>query len=176
VNFTETKLRGVFIVDIEPRKDERGFFARTCCRDDFERQGLVGEFRQCSISFNERAGTLRGMHFQEAPYAESKLVRCTAGEIFDVALDLRRDSPTFLQWEAVILSADNHRQLYIPEGVAHGFQTMKHASEVFYQISTPYAPDYSRGYRWDDPAFSIQWPAGPRSISDRDRAFPDFTR
>lgn len=174
MRFVETSLHGLLVIQPEPLVDERGFFARTYCASEFERHGLPPGFSQCSISYNERAGTLRGMHYQAEPHAERKLVRCTSGEIYDVALDLRPASPTYLRWEAFVLSADNRKQLYIPEGVAHGFQTLTPRAIVFYQISVPYAPAAARGVRWDDPAFGIEWPDAERSISERDQSFSDF--
>jgi dTDP-4-dehydrorhamnose 3,5-epimerase len=172
--FIETKLQGAFIIDIDRIEDERGFFARTWCQKEFEAHGLCTQLVQCNISFNKSKGTLRGMHYQAAPYAEAKLVRCTMGAIYDVIIDLRPDSPTFKRWVAVELRADNRRMLFIPEGFAHGFQTLADGSEVFYQMSQFYAPEYARGVRWDDPAFRVSWPAEKRIISERDRGFPDF--
>jgi dTDP-4-dehydrorhamnose 3,5-epimerase len=173
VRFTETALPGVWIVDVAPIEDERGFFARTFDADEFGRRGLCPAFPQCSVSFNRREGTLRGMHYQAPPHGEVKLVRCTAGAIYDVALDLRPGSPARGSWAAVELSAANRRMLYIPEGVAHGFQTLAGDSEVYYQISELYHPESARGVRWDDPRFSIGWPDAPaRVISARDLEFP----
>ena len=171
---TETKLSGVFVIDIEELQDERGFFARTWCKREFARNGLNSDLVQCSVSFNRRSGTLRGMHYQTAPCEEVKLVRCTAGAIFDVVIDVRSNSPTFMEWIGVELSASNHRMLYLPGKVAHGFQTMEDNTEVFYQMSEFHAPEFAAGIRWNDPAFSIQWPPGDRTISARDAAFPDF--
>jgi dTDP-4-dehydrorhamnose 3,5-epimerase len=172
--FTETKLQGAFIIDVDRIEDERGFFARTWCQREFEAHGLCTQLAQCNISFNKSKGILRGMHYQAAPYAEAKLVRCTRGAIYDVIVDLRPDSPTFKRWVAVELTADNRRMLFIPEGFAHGFQTLANGTEVFYQMSQFYAPEYARGVRWDDPAFKISWPAAKRTISERDRSLPDF--
>jgi dTDP-4-dehydrorhamnose 3,5-epimerase len=172
--FQETSIPGVLVIEPERLEDERGFFARTFCSEEFEARGLRFEFVQCSVSFNRVPGTLRGMHYQAAPAEEAKLVRCTRGTIYDVALDLRPDSETFRSWFAVELSAGNHRMLYIPEGVAHGFQTIEPDSEVFYQISPAYVPELARGVRWDDPAFSIEWPAAERTISESDRQRSDF--
>jgi len=174
VIFTPTKLPGVFVVDPEPVLDERGVFARIWCQRDFEARRLSGRLVQCSVSFNSRAGTLRGMHYQTAPHAEAKLIRCTMGAIYDVALDLRSGSPTFRKWIAIELSADSRRMVYLPEGIAHGFQTLTDRSEVFYQISEFFEPSAARGVRWDDPAFGIEWPPGQRIISPRDLAYPDF--
>jgi dTDP-4-dehydrorhamnose 3,5-epimerase len=171
---TETKLNGVFVIDLEKQQDERGFFARTWCKREFERNGLNSDLVQCNVSFNRRRGTLRGMHYQTAPCEEVKLVRCTAGAIFDVVIDLRSNSPSFMEWIGVELSASNHRMLYVPERVAHGFQTLEDDTEVFYQMSEFYAAAHAAGIRWNDPTFSIQWPPADRIISARDAAFPDF--
>jgi dTDP-4-dehydrorhamnose 3,5-epimerase len=173
--FTETELAGAWVVDPERLHDERGFFARTMDSDAFAERGLCADFPQCSISFNERAATLRGMHFQTEPHGEAKLVRCTAGAIYDVIVDLRPGSPTHARWVGVELSADNRRALYVPPGFAHGFQTLVPNAEVYYQISTAYVPSASRGVRWDDPSFGIRWPAADaRTISERDRTYPDY--
>jgi dTDP-4-dehydrorhamnose 3,5-epimerase len=176
VQFSPTDLPGVHVVGFERHEDERGFFARSFCRDEFLAQGLDGAVAQCSVSFNRRRGTLRGMHYQGAPHEEAKLVRCTHGRIYDVALDLRRDSPAFLRWVAVELSRENGLSLYVPPGVAHGFQTLVDESEVFYQISVPYRPECARGVRFDDPAFAIRWPIDDPIVNARDRAYPDFVR
>jgi len=173
--FTETKLKGAFILELEKLEDERGFFARTWCRQEFSKYGLNPNLVQCSVSFNHKLGTLRGMHYQIAPYEEAKLLQCIAGAIYDVVIDLRCDSPTFTEWIAVELTAENHRMLYVPENFAHGFQTLKDNTEVFYQISQFHAPEYARGIRWDDPAFGIHWPDTTRIISDRDATYPDFS-
>jgi dTDP-4-dehydrorhamnose 3,5-epimerase len=175
VIFTETKLKGAFIVELEKLEDERGFFARTWCRREFEAHGLNPRLVQCNISFNKKKGALRGMHYQVAPYEEAKLVRCTRGAIYDVALDLRPQSPTFKQWVAVELTAENRKMLYIPEGMAHGFQTLADNTEVFYQMSEFYHPESAHGVRWDDPAFVIHWPVEEIIISDRDLSFADYT-
>ena len=156
------------------REDQRGFFARTFCRREFEAHGLNSQMVQCNISFNKFKGCLRGMHFQAAPYSEAKLVRCTAGSIYDVIIDLRSSSPGFKQHFGVELSAMNRKMLYVPEGFAHGFQTLEDNTEVFYQMSQYYSPEHSCGVRWDDPAFGIQWPSGERIIVERDRTYPDF--
>ena len=177
MRFTETPVAGALVVEPEPIEDERGFFARTFSVEEFAARGLDTRVDQCSVSFNARAGTLRGMHYQEAPHGETKLVRCTRGGIYDVALDLRPGSPTYLRWAGVELSADDGRALYIPEGCAHGFQSLADGTEVLYQISTPYVPSAARGVRWDDPAFGIDWPpapAGGRTMSERDAEYPDF--
>lgn len=172
--FTETELEGAFVVDPEKLGDERGFFARAWDRQEFEAHGLNPQLAQCNISFNKEKGTLRGMHYQAAPYEEAKLVRCTRGAIYDVAVDLRPDSPTFKQWVGAELTVDNRRMLYVPEGFAHGFQTLEDDTEVFYQVSAFYSPDHGRGVRWDDLAFGIKWPTETRVIVDRDRKYPDF--
>jgi dTDP-4-dehydrorhamnose 3,5-epimerase len=155
-------------------EDERGFFARTFCRREFEARGLNPRLAQCSVSFNRRKGTLRGMHFQRAPHREAKLVRCTAGAIYDAIIDLRPASPTFLRHAGVELTAENRRALYVPEGFAHGFQTLADGTEVFYQMSEPYAPQAAAGVRWDDAAFGVRWPLRVSVIAKRDEEYPDF--
>lgn len=175
MRFIETPIGGAFVIEIEPACDERGFFARTFCEDEFRAHGLRSDMAQCSVSFNDRRGTLRGMHYQTAPHEEAKLVRCTMGAIHDVVLDLRPDSPTRHRSYGNKLTADNRRMLYVPEGCAHGFITLSDNAEVFYQISTVYAPAASRGVRWNDPAFSIVWPIEPVIISDRDAQWPLWT-
>ena len=172
--FTETKVEGAFLITPEKILDERGFFARTWSETEFEERGLDSRLVQCSLSFNTRQGTLRGMHYQKSPYAETKLVRCTRGEIYDVVLDLRADSATFKEWAAVELSADNHQMLYIPKGCAHGFQTLSEGAEVFYQMSAYYRPESATGVRWNDTAFAIEWPLEVTVISERDAAYPDY--
>lgn len=172
--FRETPLAGAWVLEPERIADERGFFARTWCRRDFEARGLDAAIAQCSVSFNRRRGTLRGLHFQVEPHAEVKLVRVTRGAVWDVIVDLRPGSPTFRQHFAVVLSAEAGNQLYIPKGVAHGFQTLEDATEVSYQISAFYAPEAARGYRWDDPAFAIPWPEPATVMSERDRNLPLF--
>jgi dTDP-4-dehydrorhamnose 3,5-epimerase len=175
VQFHPTPLQGAFVIDVEPIRDERGFFARTWCRREFEERGLESQLVQCSMSYNLHAGTLRGLHFQAAPHEEVKLVRCTSGAIFDVIVDLRPGSPTYTAHYSVVLSAANRRTLYVPRGCAHGFQTVDDATEVFYQMSELYAPECSRGVRWDDPAFRIAWPETARRImNERDQSYPDF--
>jgi len=174
MKFHQTKLPGVFEVHIEPKADERGFFARTWCAQEFAAQGLNPALAQCSASFSTRKGTLRGIHYQEAPYREAKLVRCTQGSIYDVVVDLRRESPTFKSWIALTLSAQNRHMIYVPEGCGHGFLTLEDETEVFYQISEAFKAEASRGVRWDDPAFQVNWPAGVTVISERDRTYPDF--
>jgi dTDP-4-dehydrorhamnose 3,5-epimerase len=174
VKFVETELDGVFIIEPERRSDDRGFFARTFCRREFADRGLVAEVNQCSTSYNVKRGTLRGMHYQAYPHAETKLVRCTAGSVYDVVVDLRRDSSSCGRWIGVELSAADGLALYIPAGCAHGFQTLTDGAEVLYQISEPYVPELARGFRWNDPAFAIRWPIGDPTMSDRDRSYPDF--
>ena len=176
MNFVPTSLAGAFIVDPEPQGDDRGFFARAWCQREFAKRGLNPRVVQCSISYNARKGTWRGMHYQAAPYQEAKLVRCTAGAIYDVAIDLRRDSPTYTEWIAIELTAKDYRMLYIPEGFAHGFQTLENNTDVSYQMSEFYDPAYARGVRWDDPAFNIQWPPADRIMSSRDATYPNFVR
>jgi dTDP-4-dehydrorhamnose 3,5-epimerase len=175
VIFRETAVAGAWIVEPERHVDDRGFFARTWCATEFARHGLSPRLVQASVSYNPRCGTLRGLHYQVAPQAEAKLVRCTRGAIYDVAVDLRPDSPTFRQHAAVVLDADNRLALYVPEGCAHGFQTLADDTEVLYQMSAFYTPDSARGVRWDDPAFAIPWPPADRIIADRDRHFLDFS-
>jgi dTDP-4-dehydrorhamnose 3,5-epimerase len=172
--FVPTRLPGVFEVQLDRKLDERGFFARTWCQKEFADHGLSPRLAQCSISFNPVRGTLRGMHYQEAPHQEAKLVRCTRGAIWDVALDLRSDSPAFGKWVGATLSAENRGAVYIPEGCAHGFISLEENSEVFYQISEFYNGQPSRGVRWNDPAFGIDWPVEVRQISERDRTYPDY--
>lgn len=172
--FTATPLPGAWILELDRHEDQRGFFARSWCAREAEARGLNPRVVQCSVSVNKRRGTLRGMHYQMAPYQEAKLIRCTRGAIHDVILDLRRGSPAFKRHVVVQLDAEGGRMLYVPEGVAHGFQTLTDDAEVFYQMSEFYAPDHARGVRWDDPAFGITWPADDRTISERDRGYADF--
>ncbi len=174
MTFQETKLPGVFEIDLELKCDERGFFARSWCQQEFEKQGLNSSLAQCSVSFNVKKGTLRGMHFQAAPSPETKVVRCTMGAIYDVVVDLRPESPAFKQWIGVELTPQNRHMVYVPEGCAHGFMTLQDESEIFYQISEFFAPELSRGVRFDDPAFGIVWPEKVQVISERDRTYPDF--
>ena len=172
--FSETTLKGAFVIDLEPFTDERGFFALSWSASEFSQRGLTGELQECNISFNRRQGTLRGLHYQSEPHAQAKLVRCTAGAIYDVIVDLRSGSPTFKQWIAVELNAQNRVALYVPKGFAHGFQTLTDNAEIFYQMSDVYAPDLAAGVRWNDPAFAIEWPAPPEAMTDRDRTYSDF--
>lgn len=175
MKFSLTPIPGAWIVDIEPRVDERGFFARSWCRDEFARHGLDARLVQCNVSFNRRRHTLRGMHFQCPPYEEPKLVRCTRGRMWDVVVDLRRDSPTYCRWHAVELTADNRRALFVPVGCAHGFLTLEDDTEVLYQMGEAYHPEAARGVRWNDAAFGITWPTDAPLLSDKDASYPDFT-
>lgn len=172
--FNETDLKGAFIVELERREDERGFFARTWDQREFDIRGLNARVAQCNTSYNAKQGTLRGLHYQDEPHEEARLVRCTMGAIYDVIIDLRRDSPTFKKWTSVELTADNHRMLYVPERFAHGFLTLEDRTEVFYQMSEIYVPGSARGVRWDDPAFRVTWPLQVQVISERDKNYPDF--
>ena len=172
MKFAETSLAGAYIVEPEPHEDARGFFARTFCAKEFGEKGLAGDFVQCSVSMTRERGTVRGLHFQLAPSAEAKLVRCTSGALYDVIVDLRPNSKTYLQHVGVELTARNRRALYVPEMCAHGFQTLDGDTEVFYQISAFYAPDLARGLRFDDPKLGIKWPLPVGTISEKDRHWP----
>ncbi len=172
--FDETRLRGAYIIEPERQEDERGFFARTFCRREFARYGIDFDVVQCNISFNKKRGTLRGMHYQAGPHAEAKLVRCTAGVIYDVIVDLRPDSPTYSQWIATELSAANRSMHYVPRGFAHGFQTLVDNTEAFYLMSAPYVAGSSAGILWRDPTIGIQWPLANPILSERDQALPCF--
>jgi dTDP-4-dehydrorhamnose 3,5-epimerase len=178
VKFVETPLPGAWVVELEELGDERGWFARTFDAEEFRGLGLNPDVVQCNASFNHHGGTLRGMHYQAEPHGESKLVRCVRGAIFDVAVDLRPASPTYLAWHGVELGVENRLAFYIPAGFAHGFQTLTDNSEVLYQMGNPYVPDATRGVRWDDPALGIAWPEldGERTISAKDRSYPDLPR
>lgn len=169
--FIETKLKGAYIIEIEPKEDERGFFARSWCKNEFEKCGLNSNLAQCNISFNNKKGTLRGMHYQSAPYQEEKMVRCTRGAIYDVIVDLRPNSQTYKQWISVELTSENKKMLYIPKGFAHGFQTLEDNAEVFYQISEFYHPECASGVRWDDEEIRIKWPIEKKIISIKDRSY-----
>ena len=178
MRFIETPLPGVWVLELEEIDDKRGWFARTFDAEEFQARSLNPTVVQCNASFNARRGTLRGMHYQAEPHGESKLVRCARGAIFDVAVNLRPDSATYCDWHGVELSADNRFALYIPAGLAHGFQTLTDNSEVLYQMGYRYVPEAAQGVRWDDPAFAIEWPAvkGGRTISDKDASYPDFQK
>lgn len=171
--FLPTGIAGAWVIEPERLEDERGFFARTWDADELAERGLNGRLSQCSISYNHVRGTLRGLHYQAAPYEEAKLVRCTSGALFDVALDLRPDSSTYGDWFGVELSAHNRKALYVPEGCAHGFMTLEDGCEVHYQISEAYVPAAARGVRWNDPAFAIEWPGDVVVINERDSSYPD---
>jgi dTDP-4-dehydrorhamnose 3,5-epimerase len=174
VIFTPLRLSGAFVVELDKREDERGFFARSWCEEEFRAHGLDPAIAQCNVAFNRRKGTLRGMHYAAAPFQEAKLVRCTAGALYDVIIDLRPDSPTYKQHAGELLTAANHKALYVPEGFAHGFQTLEDNTEVFYQMSRAYSAEHARGVRYDDPAFGIEWKLDVSVIVDRDRNYPDF--
>jgi dTDP-4-dehydrorhamnose 3,5-epimerase len=173
--FAETKLRGAFIIDIERRDDERGFFARAWYKEEFEARGLSTDLVQANIAFSKRVGTLRGLHYQVKPHEEVKLVRCTRGAVYDVIVDLRPESSTYLRWVSVELTADNRTMLYVPEGFVHGYQTLTDNAEVLYQVSHLYSPESERGVRWDDPAIGIKWPKiETRIISEKDKSWPNY--
>jgi dTDP-4-dehydrorhamnose 3,5-epimerase len=172
--FKETKLRDAYIIEIEKLEDKRGFFARTWCKNEFESHHLNSQMVQTNVSFNNKKGTLRGMHYQVAPFEETKLVRCTRGSIYDVIIDLRPESPTYKQWVGIELTSENYKMLYIPGNFAHGFQTLEDNTEVIYQVSQFYSPGYEGGIRYNDPAFHIQWPMEVQVISDKDKNWHDY--
>jgi len=172
--FNETKLKGSYIIDLEKINDERGFFSRSWDSQIFEEMGLNSNMKQCNVSFNKKKGTLRGMHYQYYPHEEAKLVRCTQGSVYEVIIDLRKNSPSFKQWEAIELSSDEHKMLYIPEGFALGFQTLENNTEIFYQMSHHYVPEFSRGVRWNDNMFKILWPLEVSVISKKDQSFTSY--
>lgn len=174
MRFTETKVQGAFLVDLERREDNRGFFARSWCAREFLAKGLNASIAQINVGFTAKKAGLRGMHFQVSPYEEAKTVRCTRGSVFDVVVDLRPNSASFKQWDAFELSEENHSMLYIPEGCAHGYQTLEDVSEIEYLATEVYNPESARGVRFDDPAFAINWPLSVGIISDADRAWPDY--
>ncbi len=176
MQFRETALPGAWVIELERIEDERGWFARAFDREEFQARGMSPDVVQCNLSFNARRGTLRGMHFQSEPHGEPKLVRCVRGSIFDVAVDLRPQQRTFCRWAGVELSEENRLALYIPPGMAHGFQTLTDETEVLYQMGADYLPAAASGVRWDDPAFAIEWPRAPdgRMISAKDLDYPDF--
>jgi dTDP-4-dehydrorhamnose 3,5-epimerase len=173
--FTQTPLRDAFVLDLERLEDERGFFARTWCGKEFAAHGLNARLAQCSTSMTKKRGTLRGMHYQTVPFEEAKLVRCTRGSVHDVIVDIRPESSTYSRWFEIVLSADNRKSVYVPEGFAHGFLTLEDDTEVFYQISQHYSAEHARGFRWDDPLFGIKWPFEPGIMSERDRTYADFS-
>ena len=175
MQFIETKLPGAYIINLDTLEDDRGFFARAFCQKEFEENGLRSNIAQCNLSFNHKKGTLRGMHYQVKPYEEVKMVRCTQGKILDVIIDLRKDSATYKKWIGVELTAENNRMLYVPEGFAHGYQTLEDNSVVYYQVTEFYQPGSERGIRWNDPAFNIDWPLEISFISDKDNSHPDYT-
>jgi dTDP-4-dehydrorhamnose 3,5-epimerase len=174
MRFTETRVSGAFIVEPEAKSDERGFFTRLWCRDEFARRGLNGEFVQCNGSFSHRIGTLRGLHYQSAPYEEVKLIQCVRGAIFDVLVDLRPTSKSYLRWFGMELNADNRSLLYVPAGCAHGYMTLQDDTEVVYPVSAPYQASAERGVRWNDPLFAIEWPIAPTTVSPKDQSWPDY--
>ncbi len=174
MKFSELELKGAYLIEPELKKDERGFFARTWDRAEFAVQGLETDLAQFSVSFNKKRGTLRGLHYQEAPHEEAKLVRCTMGIIYDVIVDIRPASPTFKKWLAFELSAENRKMIYAPKGFAHGFQSLADNTEVFYQISEIYMPESAKGLRWNDPVLSVSWPLPSPILSERDQSFPNF--
>ena len=173
--FKETNLKGAFVIEPEMLSDERGAFARIFCQKEFEDHGLNPNISQCSISINSKKFTLRGMHFQKSPYEEAKLIHCSRGLIYDVIVDLRPNSSTYMEWTSVEMSMENKKMVYVPEGFAHGFQTLENNTEVIYQMSQFFLPDHSGGFRWDDPSFNIEWPSDPKVISPKDKVFPNFT-
>ncbi len=172
MRFVPLSLAGAWLVELEPISDERGFFARSWCRSEFAERGLESALEQCNISYNTKRGTLRGLHWQDEPHAETKLVRCVRGTVYDVIVDLRPDSPTHRRWQAVELDAERRNALYIPIGFAHGFQTLADGSELLYQMSSVHSPDYARGARWNDPTLAISWPIGDPILSAKDRNLP----
>ncbi len=174
MKFTETALADAFVIELEPMQDSRGFFARGWCSREFEQHGLAANIVQANVSFNHSAGTLRGMHYQVAPYEETKIVRCTSGALYDVIVDLRPDSATFGQWYGVELSAENRKMLYVPHGFAHGYQTLADSTEAFYQVSEFYAPGAEQGIRYDDTRFAIEWPLAVQVISEKDASWADY--
>jgi dTDP-4-dehydrorhamnose 3,5-epimerase len=175
MQYTRSRIPGAWVIDITPIADARGFFAMTWLPGELAERGMNPELAQCNVAFNHARGTLRGMHFQHAPHAQAKIVRATRGALLDVIVDLRRDSPTFRQWDAVELTADNRRMLYMPEGIAHGYLTLTDDTEACYFASSPWVPAAESGVRWNDPAFGIEWPFTPTILSDRDAAWPDYS-
>ncbi len=174
MRFTEIRLSGAYVIELEPRQDARGFFARAFCRREFEAYGLNPRIAQANVALSHARGTLRGLHYQVAPFEETKVVRCTRGSVFDVMVDLRPGSPTYCQWVGEELSAASRRMLYVPAGFAHGYQTLEDDTELFYLVSECYSPEHERGVRWNDSAFGIRWPLAEPIVSPKDQAFPDF--
>jgi dTDP-4-dehydrorhamnose 3,5-epimerase len=174
MRFISTSLQDAYLIEHELLEDERGFFARSFCQQEFLQKGLNPNLVQCNLSFNKKKGTIRGMHYQLAPGAEAKCVRCIKGSIFDVIIDLRSQSSTYKKWQSFLLNEENRQILYVPEGFAHGFQTLTDNAELFYQMSSNFVPHLARGIRWDDPAFSIPWPISSFILSEKDRSYPDF--
>lgn len=176
--FTETKLKGAYIVDLEPHYDSRGYFGRAWCKKEFEKHGLNANLVQCNISYNKVRGTTRGMHYQIDPYSETKFVRCIKGALYDVIIDLRKESDTYGKWIGIELSEKNGRAIYVPEGFAHGFQTLEDDTYVFYQVTEFYTPNAEKGIRWDDSSFNIKWPIGKEDviISEKDRSWESFNK
>ena len=174
--FTETKLKGAYIIEVKRLEDERGFFGRSYCENEFAELGLTTGIKQTNVSYNKKKGTLRGMHMQISPFEETKLIRCTRGAIYDVIIDMREDSETYKQWIGVELTADNYRMLFVPEGFAHGFITLEDNTDITYQVTQFYTPGSERCIRWNDPAFNIKWPMEPVVISEKDQAQPDFEK
>lgn len=174
MRFQKIEIEGARLIDLDKRSDERGYFARIWCSAELEQQGLVGRVVQINTGFSPRAGTLRGLHFQRPPYAEVKIARCLRGAVFDVAVDLRPGSPTFRRWQGFVLTPENGRALYVPEGCAHGYLTLADDSELMYTTTQPYVPEAAGGVRYDDAAFGIEWPAPITVVSDADRRWPDF--
>jgi dTDP-4-dehydrorhamnose 3,5-epimerase len=175
MQFRSSRIPGAFVIDISPIRDERGFFATTWLPEEFRKHGIEPLLAQCNLAFNHKRGTLRGMHFQRSPHAQAKIVRATRGALLDVIVDLRHDSPTYRQWDGVELTADNHRMLYMPEGIAHGYLTLTDDVEAYYHASAPWAPQAESGVRWNDPAFGIRWPFEPVVISEKDAGWPLVT-
>ena len=171
MKFIEAYLSGSYTIKLDKIEDERGFFARSWCKKEFEKYGLNSEIVQCNISFNKKRGTIRGMHYQESPFAEVKMVRCIKGSIYDVIIDLRKDSATYLKWSSTVLSGENYKMIYVPQGFAHGFQSLEDNTEVFYQMTEFYHPESAKGVRWDDPLLNIKWPIQDPIISERDEKF-----
>ncbi len=174
MKFQETKLAGAFIIELDKIKDNRGFFSRSFCMEEFDKHGLNTNVNQCNISFNKHAGTLRGMHYQVAPYDEAKLIRCTKGSVYDVIVDIRRDSTTYLDWISIGLNEINHKMIYVPEGFAHGFQTLEDDVELFYQMNEFYNAQSASGVRWNDPILKIEWPSTEPLVSEKDASYPDI--